>query len=78
MWFKNYPETDTVLYNPFRIKVDTCFITALTPTPIAVTDYNVYTPAVTITVADFVQTPLCGYVLDYKVEVLAADWNPTA
>ena len=35
-------------------------------TPIADQYYDIYTPAITFTYATFVQTPACGYALDYS------------
>jgi len=46
-----------------------CVITALTPTPEPLHNYSVYSsPDETITWTDFVQTPACGYTLDYDVK----------
>ena len=49
----------------FTADITDCVVISVAMTPIADQYYDIYTPAITFTYATFVQTPACGYTLDY-------------
>jgi len=62
-----YPNVELV--KKFKIKIIWCQVTDLQPTPVTRQTYDVYTPAIQFSTVDFVQTPLCGYDLEYEYRI---------
>ena len=56
----------------FTATVTDCVVTALSMTAVTAQSYNVYTPSITFSHVDFIQTPACGYTLDYTYQIKAA------
>lgn len=61
----DYPNVELV--KPFRVEIIWCQVTDLDLTPVPKQVYDVYTPAIQFSTLDFVQTPDCGYDLDYAI-----------
>lgn len=70
MRLKDYPTVKTTA--TFTASVTACEIETLTPTSIDSEYYDVYTPSISFSHIDFVQTPDCLYTLTYTYEILDA------
>ena len=63
----NYPEVFTVAQ--FEIEIIYCIVTNMDQIPVLDQTYIVYTPSIAFGADFFTLTPLCGYTLDYLIQV---------
>lgn len=73
----NYPAVE--LLKPFTVEIIWCQVTDLDQTPLPIQKYDIYTPAIQFSTVDFVQTPDCGYLLEYEIrikDVLTGTYTP--
>ena len=63
----NYPEVFTVVQ--FEVEIIYCIVTNMDQIFVPDQTYIVYTPAIAFGADFFTLTPLCGYTLDYLIQV---------
>ena len=63
----NYPDVFTVAQ--FEVEIIYCIVTNMDQIPVLDQTYIVYTPSITFGADIFSLTPLCGYTLDYLIQV---------
>lgn len=63
----NYPDVFTT--TTFIVDIINCIVIDMQQTPLAEQFYNVYTPMISFGTSFFTMTPLCGYTLDYRIQI---------